>query len=68
MKLETIKDIEKAVEKLTPDDLKKFRSWFFEFDQKKWDRQLSSDITSGKLDALAKESLEEFENGKTKTL
>ncbi len=38
MKLKTIKDIERAVENLKPDDLKKFRSWFLEYDQEKWDK------------------------------
>ncbi len=68
MKLTTVKDIEKAVENLTQNDLQKFRSWFFEYDQDKWDKQLDSDIASGKLDALAKEALAEFENGKTKVI
>lgn len=68
MESKSIAEIENAVKELSPHELKEFRKWFFNFDQDMWDAQLQSDIHSGKLDALAKEALNEFNNGKTTSL
>jgi len=42
---------------LTPDELRLFRSWFQEFDETAWDRQLADDVRAGRLDALADETV-----------
>ncbi len=68
MKLHSLSEIEHAVEKLSPAEFNKFRLWFFQYDQNKWDKQLENDINSGKLDQFAKEAISEYETGKTKKL
>jgi hypothetical protein len=48
----TIEDIEKAVTKLTPEQLAKFRAWFEDYDARMFDEKIERDAKAGKLDAL----------------
>jgi len=56
------------IEKLSPEELKRFRAWFAEFDARVWDAQIEADSQAGKLDALVAEGLAEYESGKTRKL
>lgn len=47
-----LETVEKNIERLSSDDLKKFRAWFAEFDARIWDAQIEADSKAGKLDAL----------------
>ncbi len=49
----TVEDIEKAVTKLTPEQLAKFRAWFEDYDARLFDEKIERDAKSGKLDTLA---------------
>ena len=60
-----VEQLEREVEKLTPEELASFRDWFSEYDWQVWDRQLERDVAAGKLDKLAAEALAEFERGET---
>ncbi len=51
-----VEEIEQAVERLTPDDLRRFREWFHERDQHLWDEELHDDNDSGTLDFLFEEA------------
>jgi len=66
--MSTIEDIEMAVTRLAPSDYEKFRQWLSDFDNRKWDAKLDEDSRSGRLDALAKEALEELERGQCSDL
>jgi hypothetical protein len=57
-----------AIERLSPDELATFRSWFAEFDARAWDRQLEDDANSGRLDALANEALKDAKEGRASDL
>jgi hypothetical protein len=59
-----IKEIEKEVQGLKPDELEAFRKWFWEFDAEAWDRQFEKDALVGKLDSLAEAALKSFKSGK----
>ena len=63
-----VSEIEQAVQKLGPEELAKFREWFAEFDALRWDRQFEDDIAAGRLDAFAKEALEDLDKGHCKDL
>ena len=63
-----VEELEKAVRELSPDDLRQFREWFFEFDAEFWDRQLERDAADGKLDSLIKEARAEHREGGTRPL
>jgi hypothetical protein len=66
--MSTVKEIESAVSKLSPDDLQSFRSWFQEFDGWAWDQQFEKDAQAGKLDALAEEALDDLRSGRCQEL
>ncbi len=52
----TVEDIEKAVTKLTPEQLAKFRAWFEDYDARLFDEKIERDAKAGKLDKLAPEA------------
>ena len=49
----TVEDIEKAITKLSREQLATFRAWFEEFQERAFDEQIERDAKAGKLDALA---------------
>jgi hypothetical protein len=64
----TIEEIEKAVEKLTVDELAKFRAWLEAFDAARFDEKIERDAKSGKLDRLAEEAIADFRAGLAREL
>jgi hypothetical protein len=48
----TVDDIEKAVAKLTPEQLAKFRTWFEEYQARLFDETIERDAKAGRLDKL----------------
>ncbi len=66
--LMSVIDLEQAIERLSPEDLAKFREWFTAFDAERWDRQIERDVEQGRLDALADEALRDFHAGRSKKL
>lgn len=64
----TVEDIEKAVEKLPPDKLAKFRAWFEDFEAKRFDHKIEQDARSGKLDKIVEQALREHRDGRTREL
>ena len=63
-----VRAIEEAVQSLPPTDLAEFRRWFTEFDSAAWDRQIETDIVSGKLDAVLAEAEQDFKSPSSRTL
>jgi hypothetical protein len=51
-----IEDIAKAVERLSPEELARFRAWFEEFDARLFDERIERDAKAGKLDKLIAEA------------
>ena len=64
----TVEEIEKAVSKLTADQLARFRAWFEEFDAAQFDAQIERDAKAGRLDQLAGEARAEFRSGRAREL
>ncbi|MFK5913165.1 MAG: hypothetical protein QM484_02230 [Woeseiaceae bacterium] len=63
-----IEEIEQDIQKLNNNELRSFRQWFSNFDNKQWDNQLQEDVANGKLDSMADEAIEQFRTGKAKKL
>ena len=63
-----IVEIKKEIEQLPEHEYINLRQWFAEKDWGAWDKQIQADVTSGKLDFLAKEALQEKNNDKLKDL
>jgi hypothetical protein len=64
----TLSDLEKAVAKLPPDQLAKFRAWFEVFDAVRFDEKIERDAKAGKLDRLAEQALADFQKGRAREL
>ena len=59
-----LEKIEQRIQWLSPDELKKFRAWYAEFDARIWDEQIEADAKAGKLDKL----VSEYKSGKRRQL
>ena len=59
--MSTVQEIEHAIEKLSEDELSVSRAWL-------WDRDIERDATEGRLDAFAREALQEHRSGQTRRL
>ena len=66
--VDNVEKIERQVEKLSPEELAKFRAWFVEFDWAAWDHQLELDIEAGRLDRPAQAALRDHAAGNTTPL
>lgn len=64
----TTEDIERAVERLTPDELARFRAWFEQFDAERFDQAVEQGIKAGKLDEFAEEALSAYRAGQARDL
>ena len=64
----TVADISVAVKRLPKRELARFRKWFADYDAAVWDRQLATDVQTGKLDALVREAQRDHRAGRTKSL
>ncbi len=60
----SIQELESEVTRLSKPDLAAFSRWFEEYAANAWDKQIETDIASGKLDHLAKQADEHFEAGR----
>ena len=63
-----IRELEKAVSNLPPEDFVLFRAWFHKFDAARWDKQFENDVATGKLDRLGQKAIEDFKKGNYKEL
>jgi hypothetical protein len=62
--MSSVIDIERAVEQLSPEELRAFRQWFSERDAANWDKQFEADVANGRLDALGEEALNDLRDGR----
>jgi hypothetical protein len=67
--MSTVDEIERAVSGLSPEDLARFRAWWEEFEEARFDAQLEADsLEGGPLSKLAEEALAEHRAGRTRKL
>jgi hypothetical protein len=62
--MSNLSEIERAVIRLSVEELAAFRVWFAEFDAEIWDRQFEADVAAGRLDALAQRALQHLREGR----
>jgi hypothetical protein len=60
--------LEEQVQRLPPQELAKFRTWFVEFDAQVWDDKIEADLRSGKLARLLAEARDEHASGESREL
>ncbi len=63
-----VEQIESAILKLSPQELIQLTDWVLDLDEQHWDKQIASDISTGKLDFLAQEAFAELENDNCRML
>lgn len=66
--MSTLEELEQKIRNLPAEELAKFRAWFIEFDHLLWDKQIETDASSGKLDALVSEALPDYRSGKAREI
>ena len=64
----SVAEIEKAVSRLSPEDLAAFRAWFELFEAERFDRRIAEDAASGRLDGVAAEALADLRRGDVREL
>jgi hypothetical protein len=64
----TVQELEKAIAKLSPEELAELRAWFWERDQEEWDRQIARDSEAGKLDKLIAQAKRDHAGGNGREL
>jgi hypothetical protein len=64
----TVTEIKEAVQALPEDQLEEFSSWFDEYEEGRWDRQIERDQNSGPLRDLMEKGRADFEAGKCNRL
>ena len=64
----TVQELEKAIAKLSPDEMAELRAWFLEQDQDEWDRQIARDSEAGKLDKLIQQAKRDYAEGNGREL
>jgi hypothetical protein len=64
----SIKEIESAIARLSPEDLAQLFAWLDQHYADAWDRQIEQDARAGRLDALVDEARRDFDAGRCVTL
>ncbi len=66
--MRSVEDIEAEIAKLGPAEVRQVAKWLAEYEAELWDKQIAEDVAGGKLDRFVNEALEEYRQGKTRTL
>ena len=64
----TIAEIQEAVRSLPEKELAAFSSWFDQYEEDRWDRQIERDQESGPLRSMMEKARADFEAGKCSPL
>jgi hypothetical protein len=64
----TIRDIERAIDALPPEELERLHDWLDERHPRRIDRQLASDLEAGRLDNAILRALEHEKSGELRAL
>ena len=63
-----LESIEREIKSLSREEMAELREWFAAFDAGVWNRRFESDVSAGKLDALAEKALQAHRSGATTKL
>ena len=66
--MSTVTEIQEAIANLTPAEREELLHWLENYEEDEWDRQISADAASGKLDFLSKEASQAKQYGTLKPL
>jgi hypothetical protein len=63
-----LEEIEAAVTQLSPEELKQFRAWLDELEERLFDERIARDAAAGKLDKLEAKAREDEKAGRVRDL
>jgi hypothetical protein len=66
--MSTIQEIESAITKLKPEEIRAVGKWLDELREQLWDKQIEADAQAVRLDKLMEEAKRDFEAGRCKPL
>ena len=66
--MSTVGEIESALRALPVQDARAVAHWLQEYLDQKWDKQMDTDIATGRLDKLAEQALDRYRAGQVKPL
>ena len=66
--MQTVEEIQQAIEALSEEDYERIRQWLAEADWDDWDRQIAADSEAGRLDFLAEEAERDRRLGRLRNL
>ena len=64
----SVKEIEAAITRLTPEDLAELVAWLEEHQARLWDEQIARDAQAGRFETLIQRAREQFETGQCRSL
>lgn len=64
----SVSEIESAITQLPAKEFGELMAWIEQYHERAWDKQIETDLESGRLDALLKEVDEEHEAGLARPL
>jgi hypothetical protein len=59
-----LKELQQAVQDLSPEDFKAFEAWFDAVRSQKWAEEIEAGTRGGKLNKMAEKALADFREGK----
>ena len=68
MELNTVQEIERAIEALDPRQLQELYSWLDQHAPQPIDTRLQADVSAGRLDSAISRALEDEKNGRVQPL
>ncbi|HTY86913.1 MAG TPA: hypothetical protein VMB80_05560 [Candidatus Acidoferrum sp.] len=66
--MSTVKEIEAAIQKLKPHEIREVADWLQELREELWDKQIEADAKAGRLDKLMEEAKQDYLAGRCKPL
>ena len=66
--MSTVQEIEAAIQRLDPQEIKAVADWLQEYREELWDRQIEADANAGRLDQLMEEAKQDYLTGRCKPL
>jgi hypothetical protein len=66
--MSNVQEIERAIQKLTPAEIRQVAEWLEEFREELWDQQIDADIKASRLDPLWQRAKADIAGGRVKPL
>ena len=66
--MSTVQEIETAIQKLKPQEIREVADWLQELREELWDKQIDADAKAERLDKLMEEAKQDYLAGRCKPL